>query len=93
MSTQNDESGSRRQPENVGEIAVFVPGLRIPKPLDFAEPLGDELSRSLVERLSALRTRVVVMADKENLLVTQKPRRRARQHGFMFILSLLVKTF
>ncbi|KAJ4709951.1 BRO1 domain containing protein [Melia azedarach] len=81
ISTPNDcgEKG-RKPPRNAGELAVFVPGLRIPKPIDFAEPLGDGLSRRMVERLSALRTRIIVMAAQEAPMST-KPRRTATQHG------------
>ncbi|KAK8529698.1 hypothetical protein V6N12_060473 [Hibiscus sabdariffa] len=56
LSTPDAAVGARRRPRNIGEIVVFVPGLRIPRPLDFAQPLGDGISKSLVERLSALRT-------------------------------------
>lgn len=80
ISTPNAAGETRRKPKNVVEIAVFVPGLRIPKPVDFAEPIGDGLSRRLVERLSALRTRIVVMAGQEAPMAT-KPRRKATQHG------------
>ncbi|XP_058097802.1 uncharacterized protein LOC131242875 isoform X3 [Magnolia sinica] len=81
VSTPNDGDGNRRRPGNVGEVAVFVPGLRIPKPIDFSQPLGDRLSKSLVERLSALRTRIVVMAGQE-APVARKPRRKtATRHG------------
>lgn len=82
ISTSKAPGETRRKPKNVGEIAVFVPGLRIPKPVDFAEPIGDELSRRLVERLSALRTRIVVMAGQEAPMAT-KPRRKATQHGWL----------
>ncbi|KAG8656669.1 uncharacterized protein LOC110613796 isoform X2 [Manihot esculenta] len=77
-STQNKSGG--RWPRNVGEVAVFVPGMRIPKPIDFTQPFGDGLSRDLVERLCALRTRIVVMAGQEAPRAT-KPRRTATQHG------------
>lgn len=79
-STQNKSGG--RWPRNVGEVAVFVPGMRIPKPIDFTQPFGDGLSRDLVERLCALRTRIVVMAGQEAPRAT-KPRRTATQHGFL----------
>lgn len=89
LSTPNDcrEKG-RKPPRNAGELAVFVPGLRIPKPIDFAEPLGDGLSRRMVERLSALRTRIIVMAAQEAPMST-KPRRTATQHGNLLNFSLL----
>ncbi|KAF8407412.1 hypothetical protein HHK36_006543 [Tetracentron sinense] len=80
VSTPKDSGENRRRPGNVGEVAVFVPGLRIPKPVDFFQPLGNSLAKSLVERLSALRTRIVVMAGQESLMGT-KPRRTATQHG------------
>lgn len=81
VSTPQDTGGIRRIPKNVGEIAVFVPGLRIPKPVDFFEPLGDKLSKNLVERLSALRTRIVVMAGQESPTRSKTRRRTATQHG------------
>ena len=64
VSTPKD-TGGRRRPGNIGEVAVFVPGLRIPKPVDFTESLGDHLGKSLVVRLSALRTRIVEWQDKK----------------------------
>ncbi|XP_022763879.1 uncharacterized protein LOC111309192 isoform X2 [Durio zibethinus] len=80
LSTPDVAGVTRRRQKNIGEIVVFVPGLRIPMPLDFAQPLGEGLSKSLVERLSALRTRMVVMAGQEAPMTT-KPRRTATQHG------------
>lgn len=80
LSTLNDSREKRRRSRNVGEIVVFVPGLRTPKAMDFSGQLGDGLSRSLVERLSALRTRIVVMASEEGL-VPAKSRRVATRHG------------
>ncbi|KAI3776328.1 hypothetical protein L1987_46104 [Smallanthus sonchifolius] len=81
VSTPKDTGGKRRRPGNIGEVAVFVPGLRIPKPVDFSESLGDHLGKSLVERLSALRTRIVVMAGQEAPSITRTRRRNATQHG------------
>ncbi|WCJ38968.1 Endosomal targeting BRO1-like domain-containing protein [Euphorbia peplus] len=79
-STQRGSGEKKRWPKNIGEVAVFVPGIRIPKPVDFSQPFTDGLSRNLVERLSALRTRIVVMAGQEAPMAT-KPRRAATQHG------------
>lgn len=81
VSTPKDSVGKRRRPGNIGEVAVFVPGLRIPKPVDFSESLGDHLCKNLVERLSALRTRIVVMAGQEGPTITRTRRRSATQHG------------
>ncbi|KAF9611608.1 hypothetical protein IFM89_033612, partial [Coptis chinensis] len=44
-------------------------------------PLGDNLSKNLVERLSALRTRIVVMAGQEAPTTTKPRRKTATQHG------------
>ncbi|KAK9062844.1 hypothetical protein SSX86_020034 [Deinandra increscens subsp. villosa] len=81
VSTPKDSGGKRRRPGNIGEVSVFVPGLRIPKPVDFSESLNDQLCKSLVERLSALRTRIVVMAGQEAPSITRTRRRTATQHG------------
>ncbi|GAB2247706.1 hypothetical protein Droror1_Dr00007588 [Drosera rotundifolia] len=80
-STAKEPGGNRRWPSNIGEVSVYVPGLRIPKPLDFSQPLSDRLSRSLVERLTALRTRVVVMAGQEGPSFTRSRRKSVAQHG------------
>ncbi|KAL3824979.1 hypothetical protein ACJIZ3_021008 [Penstemon smallii] len=81
VSTPKDAGGRRRRPTNIGEVSVFVPGLRIPKPIDFSPVLSDHVSKTLVERLSALRTRVVVMAGQEAPTITRRRRRSATQHG------------
>ncbi|XP_030492633.2 uncharacterized protein LOC115708760 isoform X2 [Cannabis sativa] len=79
FSTPKDTAGNRRRPGNIGDVSVYVPGLRIPKPVDFSQALGDHLSKSLVEKLSALRTRIVVMAGQEGPTITRT--RRKTQHG------------
>uniref|UniRef100_A0A5B7BG07 BRO1 domain-containing protein n=1 Tax=Davidia involucrata TaxID=16924 RepID=A0A5B7BG07_DAVIN len=81
VSTPKDSGGNRRRPGNIGEVSVFVPCLRIPKSVDFSESLSDHLSKSLVERLSALRTRIVVMASQEAPTITRTRRKTATQHG------------
>ncbi|CAL9152441.1 unnamed protein product [Musa hybrid cultivar] len=88
-SRPKDAAGNRRRPGNVGEVAVFVPGLRVPKDVDFFQSLGDRLPRSLVERLSALRTRIVVMAAQEAPTVTKPRRKTATQHGGSSLADLL----
>jgi hypothetical protein len=80
VSTPKDSGGNRRRPGNIGEVTVYVPGLRIPKPVDFSQSLGENLSKNLSERLSALRTRIVVMAAQEGPSIT-RTKRRATQHG------------
>lgn len=81
VSTPRDINGNRRRPANIGELSVYVPGFRIPKPVDFSQSLGDNLTKTLVERLSALRTRIVVMAGQEAPTVTRT--RRKTQHGLL----------
>lgn len=81
VSTPTEGGGNRRRPSNIGEVSVFVPGLRIPKPVDFSQCVCDHLSKSLVERLSALRTRIVVMVGHEAPTVTRSRRKSATQHG------------
>ncbi|XP_022994275.1 uncharacterized protein LOC111490057 isoform X1 [Cucurbita maxima] len=81
VSKPADSGGNRRRPGNIGELSVYVPGLRIPKPVDFSLTLGDHLSKNLVERLSALRTRIVVMAGQEGPTITRTRRKTATQHG------------
>ncbi|XP_052180728.1 uncharacterized protein LOC127793944 isoform X2 [Diospyros lotus] len=88
VSTPKESGGSRRRPANIGEVSVFVPGLRIPKPVDFSESLGDHLSKTLVERLSALRTRIVVMAGQEAPTITRTKRKTATQHGGSTLMDL-----
>ena len=60
VSTPKDTGGNRRRPGNIGDVSVYVPGFRIPKPVDFSHSLGDHLSKNLVEPLSVLRTRIVI---------------------------------
>ena len=52
--------GCLRRPRNIGDVSMYVPSFWIPKPIDFSHSLGDHLSKNLVERLSALRTRIVI---------------------------------
>ncbi|KAL1192188.1 hypothetical protein V5N11_008136 [Cardamine amara subsp. amara] len=78
-STPKDTGGNRRKPTSIGDVSVYVPGLRIPKPVEFSQSLGDQLPKTLVERLTALRTRIVVMANQEGPTITRT--RRKTQHG------------
>uniref|UniRef100_A0A1D1ZBP0 Vacuolar protein-sorting protein BRO1 n=1 Tax=Anthurium amnicola TaxID=1678845 RepID=A0A1D1ZBP0_9ARAE len=89
VSTPTDGGGNRRRPGSVGEVAVFVPGLRIPMSVDFSLPLGCRLSRSLVERLSALRTRIVVMAAQEAPVALKPRQKTATQDGGSTLSDLL----
>ncbi|KAK6925406.1 BRO1 domain [Dillenia turbinata] len=81
VSTPKDNGINRRRPGNIGDVYVYIPGLRIPKPLDFSQSLGDQLSKNLIERISALRTRIVVMASQEAPTISRTRKRAATQHG------------
>ncbi|KAG7589974.1 BRO1 domain [Arabidopsis suecica] len=78
-SRQKETGGNRRKPTSIGDVSVYVPGLRIPQPVEFSQSLGDQLPKTLVERLTALRTRIVVMANQEGPTITRT--RRKTQHG------------
>ncbi|XP_074302024.1 uncharacterized protein LOC141633456 isoform X2 [Silene latifolia] len=89
VSTQK-ETGvrNRRRPSNIGEVSVFVPGLRVPKPVDFSQCLGEQVPKCAVERLSALRTQLVVMVGHEALHVTRSRRKSTTQHGVSTLTDL-----
>ncbi|KAL1536323.1 hypothetical protein AAHA92_28996 [Salvia divinorum] len=89
VSTPKDIGENRRRPANIGEVSVFVPGLRIPKAVNFAQSLGNNVTKSSVERLSALRNRIVVMAGHEAPTITRTRRRTASQHGRSILRDLL----
>lgn len=80
-SRPKDPSGNRSRPTNIGDVSVYVPGMRIPKPVDFFESLGTSLPRKIVEHLSAMRTRIVVMVGHEASVITRTRRKNATQHG------------
>lgn len=81
VSAPKNGCGARRRPGSIGEVAVFIPGIRIPKRMDFSQMLGDSIPKSLVGRLSALRTRIVVMAAQEAPIALKPRRRMATRHG------------
>ena len=72
ISTSKDEGGTKKKPGQGGEMFVFVPGLRIPKSIDF--------DKSLQGYLSALRTRIVAMVAGEGP-ATRNRRKTTTQHG------------
>lgn len=88
ISTSTDEGGTKKKPGQGGEMFVFVPGLRIPKSIDFGKSLQGYLSAKMVEHLSALRTRIVAMAAAEGS-ATRNKRKTATQHGGSTLADLL----
>lgn len=81
LSSQKDAGGPRRRLGSVGDVVVFLPGLRVPRSVDFAQALDGRLDRSVVERLSALRARVVEMAMQESAAALKPRRKTAARHG------------
>ncbi|KAL0913292.1 hypothetical protein M5K25_016740 [Dendrobium thyrsiflorum] len=88
-STPSDAGGNRRRVKSIGELAVFVPGFRIPIGVDFTEPLGDSLPKSLVNRLSALRTRIVAMAMHEATTAIKSKQKMITRNGTSTFSDLL----
>ncbi|URD94685.1 BRO1-like domain [Musa troglodytarum] len=88
-SKPEDAVANKGRPGTVEEVAVFVPGLRTPKNVDFVQSLGDRLPKRLVEHLSALRTKIVVMAAQEAPTVAKPRRKTATQHGGSSLADLL----
>ena len=84
---EDDASAVRRRPASIGEVAVFVPGLRVPEPLELPPP---PLAGGLFpRRLVASRGRIAAMAAREALAVTRPRRRAATQHGKSSSLSMV----
>ncbi|KAL5214450.1 hypothetical protein ABZP36_003602 [Zizania latifolia] len=80
-SKQKDSGGPRRRPGTVGDVVVFLPGLRVPRSVDFSQALAGGLDKGVVERLLALRARVVDMAMQESAAALKPKRRTAARHG------------
>ncbi|KAK4800903.1 hypothetical protein SAY86_021390 [Trapa natans] len=80
-SKSKDPRSNRNRPTNIGDVSVYVPGIRIPKTVDFLESLGTSLPMKIIERLSAMRTHIVVMAGQEDSMMTRTRRKNATQHG------------
>ncbi|CAN6279312.1 unnamed protein product [Urochloa humidicola] len=84
-----DPGVRQRSLSSVGEVVVFLPGLRVPRNIDFSRTLGNHLDKSIVERLTALRARVVVMAMQESATALKPRRRVATRHGGSSTANLL----
>lgn len=80
-SKPNDAGAIRRRPGSIGEVAVFIPGLRVPETLELPQPPGDGLPRRLTERLAGMRSRIEVMSVREALSVMRPRKRTFTQHG------------
>uniref|UniRef100_A0A7N0TFV9 BRO1 domain-containing protein n=1 Tax=Kalanchoe fedtschenkoi TaxID=63787 RepID=A0A7N0TFV9_KALFE len=81
ISKEQDSGGNRKRPVNIGEVIVFVPGLRIPKPVDFSAAFEGKLSKSMVECLTTLRSQIVRLAGQEGPTITRTRRKSSTQYG------------
>lgn len=81
VSTPKVPSGNRSRLADIGDVFAYVPGWRIPKQVDFSHSLGTSLPMKIVEHLSALRTRIVVMASQEAPIISRTRRKSATQDG------------
>ncbi|CAN6228950.1 unnamed protein product [Urochloa humidicola] len=88
-SLKDAAGGPRRRPGSVGDVVVFLPGLRVPRSVDLAQALDGRLDRSIVEKLSSLRARVVEMAMQESAAALKPKRRAAARHGGSSTANLL----
>lgn len=77
----NEGGGTRRKQGSVGDVVVFLPGLRTPTGVDLSQPLAGRLEKGAVERLSALRARVVDMTMQESASALKPRRKAAARHG------------
>lgn len=82
VSKSQESGGNRKRPVNIGEVVVFVPGLRIPKPVDFSSAFSGQLSKAMIDRLTSLRSHIVAMSGKEGPTITRTRRKSSTQHGW-----------
>uniref|UniRef100_A0A1D1XET3 BRO1 domain-containing protein BROX n=1 Tax=Anthurium amnicola TaxID=1678845 RepID=A0A1D1XET3_9ARAE len=64
--------GRRRKRSTVPMVAIFVPSLRVPTSVDLVRPLRGLVSRDIVDRMSALRSRVVLLAEVDTSSVVSE---------------------
>ncbi|KAJ3680314.1 hypothetical protein LUZ60_016592 [Juncus effusus] len=81
VSTQRDSGGQRRTPGSIGEVVVYIPGIRIPKTIDFTQSIHENLPKNGIDTISNLRTRIVLMAAQESPVASKSRRRTATRHG------------
>lgn len=55
--------GRRRTKLSIPEIAVFVPSMRVPVQSNLQRALKGLVPRDLVDRLSALRSQILLLAE------------------------------
>lgn len=64
-------------PAQSGEIHVFVPGFREPKPIDLTELLKGSVSVGMASRLHSLRSQIIAASGGKKLQVVKLSRRKS----------------
>lgn len=60
----------KRKSSGIAMVAVFVSSLRVPVSVDLIGPMRGLVSRSLLDSVSALRTRIGLLADQRSKIRT-----------------------
>ncbi|XP_039132855.1 uncharacterized protein LOC120269909 isoform X1 [Dioscorea cayenensis subsp. rotundata] len=85
ISTPLYEGGKRRWPKKIGEVAIFVPSIRIPKEVDLLQhSMNYHLLRAQVEHLARMRAKIAQVAP-----YSKQRRRIPTQHGGSVLSNLL----
>lgn len=81
FSSEALEDGSviSKPPQLLGEVFVFVPGLRVPKQVEIREVLQRSVSAELASHVESLRSEVVAASGRN--LPGSKLRRKKQQSG------------
>lgn len=81
FSSEGLEGGSAvtKTPQLLGEVFVFVPGLRVPKQVEIREVLQKIISVELASRLQTLRSQVIAASGRNPS--GSKLRRKKQQSG------------
>jgi hypothetical protein len=74
-----DGSAVTKNPQLLGEVFVFVPGLRVPKQVEIREVLQKLVSVELASRLQSLRSQVIAASGRNP--PGSKLRRKKQQSG------------
>ncbi|KMZ57100.1 Endosomal targeting BRO1-like domain-containing protein [Zostera marina] len=70
----------KRKSSGIAMVAVFVSSLRVPVSVDLIGPMRGLVSRSLLDSVSALRTRIGLLADQRNLTVLPELRHTLEEY-------------
>lgn len=79
LSSDATDDGGSQGPILPGEVYVFLPGLRTPKPIELTEALQGSVTAELALRLASLRSQVVAASGSEPCAI--KARRKKTPQG------------